>query len=261
MHAALMQTLTGDADGTLDSHLGDGLPAAAVERTDYLDGRTIHHGTLAGRLTDEVDEVIVHGDSITTERVESTTQVATDFYADLDAGWAGVDSSDGVDLLEDYLRNEIVVAPEPTVLRLDAWAERLERIDGAAVWGLAYSQSVDDGYDRDRAAAKYHGDAGTHALPSAGASVVGFEYPWNGTVARGTITASGYVAIYRDWPVDTFARWVSDEVADYLEIDTDATEQSELGSQCRGCGRHTDTNEDDRCVVCADAEQRGGADA
>ena len=51
MQAALLYELTGDPDGdTLESKLDGEFPALDVERTAYLDGKTLHHGTAAARI-------------------------------------------------------------------------------------------------------------------------------------------------------------------------------------------------------------------
>lgn len=258
MHAALLHTLTGDPDGPLDSSLGSGLPAADVESTAYLDGQTIYDGTLAGEIAEETEVPVVTGDAITTTREERTRRVATTFYADLDTGWAGVDSGDGIPLLESYLRSA-GARVEDTECRLDAWAERLETDDEADVWGVVHSHSIENGHREDAAAARYHAEVGS-SLPTTGKTVVGFEYPWSGALARGVVTASGYVAIYRDWPTEQFAKWVSEEIAEYLQIETD-DQQSLTGPTCEGCGRESQTIEDSLCVVCRDAEEGQESDA
>lgn len=228
MHAAILSKLTGDpSTETLESHLENGVPAAEVERTDYLDGRTIHNGTLAGHVTTEEPSPIVTSDGIYTEPEATTRMVVTDFYADLEGGWAGVDTSDGEELLASYLAGQAAVMREDAAINLGGWVEAYERRDGSDVWGLSFSQSIDDGFATDRAGARYHDDAEIHMIPQ-GVSAVGFQYHWNNSPARGMIAESGYVAVYDDWPVDRFARWVAEEIEPYLEYDRD--EQQTLSS-------------------------------
>lgn len=252
MHAALLHTLGGDPEGELQSDLDGTLPAAEVDSTAYLDGATIYDGTLAGQIAEETDVPYVSEDGITTNRDERTRAIATTFYADLDTGWAGVDTGDGIPLLESYLRTAGVRVAE-TELRLDAWAERLETDDDADVWGVTYSQSIEDGHHRDAAGSRFHEDADRTNLPVSGKRVVGFEYLWNGALAYGVVTASGYVAIYRDWPTEQFAKWVSEEVSEYLQPEAD--DQQTIGvPECERCGRESESVDDSGlCVVCRDA--------
>ncbi|WP_435065923.1 hypothetical protein [Halobaculum sp. EA56] len=246
MHAAILRVLTGDPDvEELPNHLEGGLPAASFERTDFLDGATIHHGRLAGRRTTTDQEVIVGEDAIFTEPVERDREVVTDCYVDLGASWCGYDTSDGEQLLTDYLLQTAGVIPEPTEIHLDAWIEEYGRRDDASVWATSYSQSKDDGYPRDRAGADFHADATMDGVPTEGVSAFGFSYKWNGGWIRGMLAASGYVAVYSDMHVEEFGRWVREEIRPYLTIAGDEpVTQSEL-SDASEDGVATDGGEDD----------------
>lgn len=226
MHAAILSKLTGDPNTeTLESRLGNGLPAAAVEATEYLDGRTIHHGELAGEITEDTEVPFVSDTGIHTETERRSRQVTAEFYADLENEWAGVDTSDGDPLLESYLAGEAGVMREDARLRLAGWVRSFEQRDDASTWGISFSQSTEDGHPEDRAGARYHSEAEVHMIPE-GVSALGFAYRWNGTWVRGMIAESGYVAVYKDWHVEEFAKWVAEEVEPYLEYDRD--EQQEL---------------------------------
>lgn len=258
MHAAILQVLTGDSDtDDLPSDLGGGLPAADISRTAYLDGRHIHHGTLAGRVktTDRVP--LVTDETITTEQVTGHEQVLTDVIIDLGGGWAGASTGAGGEVLEGYLSSEAGVIPEPASIDIDAWVERLERRDDAHVWGVSYSQSIEDGHREDRAGAQSHEDVKTHSMPVEGKSSVGFRYRWDGIRVEGMIAASGYVAVYNDWPAETYARFIAEEVVEKLSVEVDAQQAlpddedtSAEDSPCVECDRQTDTNDDGLCVVC-----------
>jgi len=246
MHAAILRVLTGDPDtDTLSNHLEGGLPAASFERTNFLDGATIHEGRLAGRLDTNETEVIVGEDAIFTETVEGRKEVVTDCYVDLGASWCGFDTSDGEKLITDYLLQTAGVIPEPTEIHLDAWVEEYGRRDDASVWATSYSQSTDDGYPSDRAGADFHADATMDGVPAEGVSAFGFTYKWNGGWIRGMLAASGYVAVYSDMHVEEFAKWVREEIRPYLTIVGDEpVTQSELAETTED-GVATDGGSDD----------------
>jgi hypothetical protein len=228
MHAAILYLLDGEpATETLPSDTDGGLPAATADRDDYLDGRTIHSGTLAGHVYEETTVPLVYDGGITTEREERRRETVVDYYADLDTGWAGITSSDGGALLEDYLRS-VGVVPQPAVLDLDAFAERLERTDDATVTGSVYSQSIDEGHQRDASRASWHEDApGVYGLPTEGNRLLAVSYWWDGLRVEAALAASGYVAVYSEWAESTFARWVADEIEPLLSPEEKA--QQTLG--------------------------------
>lgn len=255
MHAAILQRYTGDPDGELESNMGDGFPAADVERTQYLDGAEIYHGRLAARITEEQRVPVPGSDVIAMEPDNVERRVATDIYADFDQEWVGASTSDGGRILADYLLGEVGVVTEDSLLRVEAWTHRLEQDDDASAWAASFSQTTEDGYERDAAGAHYHDEVGP--IPR-GLSAVGFEYRWDGTALRGMLAASGFVTLYTEVSTDVFARWVADEITPYLEVDRD---QQTLGPECERCGRESNHLKDDLCVVCYDKinEERGEA--
>jgi len=257
MHAAILYSLTGDPDvEELPELLGDGLPAATASRTQYLDGCVIHDGTLAGRIDEDVRVPVVADDRIVTETEEQPRRIQTDYYVDLNGGWAGVDSGDGKRLLSDYLVTRAGVVPEDVELDLEGFAERLG--DNVETNGIVYSQSVEDGHGRDAAGSLWKRDASPHKIPAEGVSVLSVRYTWDGTLVDAMLAASGYVAVYNDgWSAETFARWVATEVEPYLDADLGTDDQQTLGTPtCDDCGRETETLEphgdEDLCVVCHD---------
>jgi hypothetical protein len=231
MHAAICSLLEGEPAQTgLPSRLDGGLPAAAIESTRYLDGREIHHGRLAAQIQEDQREPLVDEDGIYEVREARPRRVMTDVYADVAAGWAGVSTGDGEQLLADYLLSAAGVRPQPTELRLDAWAEKLDRSDAPDVNGVVYSHSIEEGHRRDAAGAEWHDDASQH-VPAEGVRMLSVEYSWDGLFVDAALAESGYVAVYTDsWGVEAFARWVAEEVVPYLQVvEDDAPEQSELG--------------------------------
>jgi len=230
MHAAILYGLdAAAADGPLSDRLGDGLPAAAVSSTAYLDGHRIYDGTVAGRVSGERDEPVIGDDQISTTTVEYQRPVTAAIYADLGAGWAGVASSDGGSLLRWYLRAETGVRPHEVEIDLVGLAEGLP--DSAEVRGVVYSQSIDDGHRRDAAGARWHDDASQSRVPSEGLSALAVRYSWAGQPVDAMLAASGYVAAYNDaWGVSRFGRWVADEVQPHLSPTDEDQERLPTGA-------------------------------
>jgi len=248
-----------DKDVELETDTSKRMPALVVDRTEYLDGATIYHGTAAGRVETTEPSVYVDqgNDRISTEREDVRQEVATDFYADFDAGWVGVDTSDG-EFAYDILGPAAGAVVERAVLDVDRFAENYERRDDAEVWQIGHSHS-------DSAEVAYHETASITSAPVHGLSQLGFEYWWDGQqVVRGTLAASGYVAVYSNMSVDAFGRWVRDEILPYASLPED--EQTELTDSqdesdpavCDECEREPErgfeqVDGDDLCIVCADA--------
>lgn len=214
MYAAILHDVR-DAAGGLSSAL-DRRPYAEVEATQYLDGRTVYHGTIAGTVLGEEPNFYVDaGDespSLHTETEETPHPVVTDILVDLDTGWAGVDSSDGAELIEPVLIEQTGAIPERTEIKLNAIVETLP--SNAIIDGVVTSEDTDDGDPRDAAAARWHDEAprSATAVPNRGLSQVNVSYHWDGRPIQASLAASGYVALYSDVPEETAARWISEVV-------------------------------------------------
>jgi hypothetical protein len=243
MHAALLYQFADpddlDTPDELPSQFEE-LPAADIDGTQYFDGRTIFDGTLAGELELEEESVVLGEDFITTEREERPRRVATDVYLDPEAGWVGCDSGTGEALLVDYARATLGQRPEPAVVDLKAFASARE--DDLDTDGIVYSQSVDEGHAQDRAGTKWHDDASTGLIPVEGVAGLSISYLWEGIHVDAVLYASGYIAVYKDWPTDQFARWVAQEITPFLEIERETDAQTELPNDdvCADCGRESD---------------------
>lgn len=257
MHAAILSLLTGEPDlKELPSRLGEGFPAYDVERTAYLDGREIHHGTLADYVTTEERVPIVGEDFITTDTEDRKERVATDFYADLELGWAGVNASQGEDVIESYLATTASVIPEPAELDLDAFSDALP--EDVETNGIVYSTSEDEGHSRDAAGSHWQRDASTSMIPSEGTSVLHVKYTWDGALVDAMLAQSGYVAVYKDWTAATFARWVAEEIVPFLSIAGDRQQTFDEDEECVECGSTTQVERFDGeplCLVHRDARE------
>lgn len=231
MHAIIISRVRGEPRSTtIDSHLEPNTyPAIDAESTAYLDGKQIYHGTAADRIEVQTQEVSVQDHTISTWQEPGLQTHATEWYADLEAGWIGVDSSKG-DWLVSHLAMKHGVQAYETFVNLDRFAEYLrDEHETATAWHTARSQSYDDDGDSEKTTINYH-DAATIAETARGTNVqLGFEYFWGDVLVRGTIAKSGYAAIYSHMTVEEFARWVADELLPFCY--TEAFGQVELGHQ------------------------------
>ncbi|MFC6825626.1 hypothetical protein [Halopelagius fulvigenes] len=230
MHACILGLTDGPAETTtIDSRLDSGFPAIDAESTAYLDGAEVYHGTCANTIDTQTTDVWVDDETgISTEKVDGLREVACDFYADLDAGFVGVDSSDG-EWLFDYLGARAGVWIDRAVLDLDAWASDLRDDDTAEAWHVGASDKTDP--DNPRISIDYHADAHLSQTDGRETSQLGFRYSWNGTSVRGTAAASGYVAVFTTMATPTFAKWLREELLEYASLpDSDQTFLTETGS-------------------------------
>ncbi|WP_049985731.1 hypothetical protein [Halobellus rufus] len=251
MHAAILHDLGGDptagpdSDGTLTSEL-ERRPYADVEATEYLDGRTVYSGTLAGYILDEEPNFYTDADpenrSLTVETDETERPVVTEFVADLETGWTGVDACDGAKLLETVLLDQVSCVPQRTELDLSGIVDTLPT--DAIVEGVVTSEDEDED-GRDAAAALWGDEAPRSAggIPESGLSQIAIRYRWDGHRIHATVSASGYVALYSEVGTDVFARWVSDVIWPHsVHGSGEADAQTELTDDgvCSGCGRESD---------------------
>lgn len=280
MHAAILYELTGDPDvDEIPSQLDGDLPAIDATGTQYLDGKTLYHGRAAARITEDVQVPTITPDGITTETEEQQRRVLTDYYVDLEEGWAGIDSSDGEFFVTDLLLSIAGVIGESREIQLDAWAHDFLDATDPYVWGLNYGEETDDG-DSIRAGSAFHTDVDLSDVRENREvlSGVGFRYDWSGEPVHGSIFASGYIAVFNDWTPDMFARYLADEVLPYLTRETAGGEQEtldeadasdadedevacdECGSVPKEYGLHDDAG-DRVCIVCKDKREEDREEA
>ena len=199
--------------------------AIDAERTEYLDGETIYHGTAAGYVDTTKTEVHISASqkTIDTERIEARKQVTTEFYADPEAGFIGVDSSDGEFLWEELsIRKGFYI--ERAEIDLDSWARDLADRRSANCWQIGWSH--DDGDVQDVGSAFHEGASFDEAVRG-GLTQLGFSYLWDGHgVVRGTAAASGYVAVFSTMSVPVFGRWLRDEILPHTALPEDEEETS-----------------------------------
>ena len=252
MMACILGLPRHDIDLELETETDGHSRGIVVNETQYLDGITIYHGTAAGTITVQDTDVMIADDAIFTEPVEKNTTVATEYLADFNAGFVGIDSSDG-----EFLWDTLTAMSGVEILRaefnLDKFAEEYERRDDASVWQIGYK------HDEENVGVRYHEDA---QLRTDGVTQLGFSYLWDGRPVRGTVAASGYVAVYSSMNVEEFGRWLRDELLPYAALPendqqelTDTTDDVDL---CEECGKRDPdrglhaVDGRELCIVCKD---------
>jgi hypothetical protein len=221
MHQCILALADAQPAGDPIQSRWDNRPVIDAERTDLLDGETIHHGEAVVETTTEEQEITVLRDDehISTAPVETTAGVHTEWVADLDAepAWVATDTADA-DRLWSLLGIEQDTHFERAELDVDGFASDYQTRDNAHVWH-ATNERVDESVSL-----AYHGDAAIDGR--ALTKMLGFEYRWDGAPVRGVMAESGYVAIYDGLEdVAALGRWMREEVLPYAS----RPEQQELG--------------------------------
>jgi len=226
MHACILGKIDGEPrDLPIQSNVDD-YPAIDVESTVYLDDRRIFHGDAADRIEVETENVYLSQHSIMTEQEKRTQTAYGDWFADFDAGWVGVSSSD-MDWLFDYLAVKHGVEIRESYIDLDEFAEYIADHHTASAWQTGRKRTLDEDEESESVQIDYHDSARMEEARRGDNVQLGFTYRWDGSYVRGTITQSGYVAMYKDMPESTYARWMAEEVVPFLTIE-EPTEQTEI---------------------------------
>jgi len=262
MIAGTLLVLDEPTESPLESWFRGGrLPALEVRTTQTsFDDRPVQRGVAAASITNEqeVPEIAttVDGDSksLITERREVSERMMIDWVADpTETGLIVASSIDGespgdfpLDLFWDRCGSE------PRLRHVDV--ESLHRAwNDEDALGDVWLNAADRG---DGASIGYHADAATDHPATIG---LGFKRPWSGTVMRGVIYESGYLALYScDQPED-FVRFVEQELMPYFMEPGEEDGEGD-GETCDGCGRESDTITDGLCIVCRDKRDEEQAD-
>lgn len=225
MHAGTLGMLDEPADEALKSWRSDmGYPAIAVQ--DTLGKSGIQLGLAAARIRTTVREVTVSGTetpSISIDPVDTVGEIATKWIADV--------TETGIVVAESIGSDERFPFPFGTVSdRTGRWCTR-QQIDVEALgddWQTGNKLRdtwMVGGDDGTGASIQYHEKATDAREASIG---LGFELAWDGSVANGVVYASGYLAIWNEWPTNRFVRFVDEEIGPYanpMEEDDDGEQQ------------------------------------
>lgn len=227
MQAALLAKVTGEPRNLPIQSNVDDYPAIDADSTVYLDDRRIFHGDAADRIEVETETVYLGQHSITTEQEKRTETAYGEWFADFDAGWIGVSNGD-MEWLFDYLSVKHGVEVREGFVDLDGFAEYVSDHPTASAWQTGRKRTLDEDEESESVQIDYHDSARIEEARRGDNVQLGFTYRWDGSYVRGTITASGYVAMYKDMPESTFARWMADEVVPFLCTEGEIDHQADL---------------------------------
>jgi len=210
---------TGVADPHIESHLANATyPAIDATAYEALDGSAIYAGDAAGKIDVEADDVYVNENGIIAEPIEATETVLCEWIADLDAGWLGVNRSDG-EWLFDTIGATKGTRIHRAQLDVDGFAEYLSDYPSANAWNVTQTRSLDADDDAEEATINYH-DAARLAdtRGSRQTTMLGFSYH-SDTYRRGVIAESGYVALFDggDRP-EEYAEFIGSEVLPFASL-------------------------------------------
>lgn len=222
MHSAILGLVRGDVDDpTISSELErDTYPAIEADASTYLDGSRIYTGTAAGKIEVEEDLVYVQPSGIIVERGERLERelVVTEFIADLGAGWVGIDTSDA-EWFWNYLERRKGVQIHRSVIDVAGFADHVRDYPSSNAWLVTQSREYDDDGEKEETSIDYHEAARLGDTVGDGETVqLGFSYRWDGGHVRGTIAASGYVAMYKDMADSTFGAWLDEQLMPFVEL-------------------------------------------
>jgi hypothetical protein len=232
------------ADPSIESHI-ENATYPAIDATAYerLDGTTVYAGDAAGKIDVEKEEIYVSDSSIITEPELVTGYSYCEWIADLEAGWLGVNRSDG-----DWLFDTIGATKGTLIHRaeidVDGFAAYLSDYPNASAWNTTQKRSLDADDDAEESTIKYHDAAN---LADTGGSrettMLGFGYFWNDYYTRGVVSESGYVAVFdgADKP-GVYAAFINSEILPFASLPEEY--QGALG----------DARDSDDQEVTADAE-------
>lgn len=181
-----------------DWHHNDNLPALDVETTQTThDNATYQSGTAATRLEDTRTSINLHtkdGVHLDTFREKTIQEYATQWYADPTGSGIVLAESLGNPSSEypfpyDLIATQLGVDVHRQAIGIEdvhgAWQSR-EDLD--EVW-LHANDTMGDG-----TSIQYHESA--NEQPGAASIGLGFKRSWSGTIVRGVVYSSGYVALY-----------------------------------------------------------------
>jgi len=208
------------ADPAVESHLEQSTyPAIAATAFERLDGTTVYAGEAAAKIDTEREDIYVTETGIATETVEGREDVYCEWTADLNAGWVGVNRSDG-DWLFDTLGATKGTLIHRATIDVDGFAEYLTDYPNANAWNVTQTRSLDPDDDAEESTIQYHDAA--HLADTGGSratTMLGFSYYWNGRHTRGVVAESGYVAVFDgcDTP-GRYAAFINSEMLPFASL-------------------------------------------
>lgn len=203
---------------------GNGLPALYVEHSQTdLEGGIAQAGTAASRVrTPELEVGVTHEGKIWKDRHETPEDVHTEWVADVTG--TGVICAESVQGDGEFAFPFDLITNR-TNQRLDRLEFELEAI--ATQWddtGRLREKWMVGADHGDGVSIDYHEDAQGRDAREANVGL-GFVYSWDGTVAKGILYQSGYIAIWEDWTASMFLHFVEDELLEHSYVPVDEEEE------------------------------------
>lgn len=220
MRAGTIGVLERPTDERLESYFNDrDIPALDVQSTqESFDDRPVQSGLVAGHTdaTRKHIDIGVNPDGdpvgIDVSQDEGRERVVTEWVADVTASGLVVPESVYSDDIAAFPLDVFwnVTGSQVTLpfINVESLHREWSRED---VLGDVWMVGRDPG---DGASMNYHAAASESATPTFG---LGFERPWNGTVMRGVVYESGYVAVYNTNHDSQFIRFIDEELLPHAE--------------------------------------------
>lgn len=226
MIAGTIAQLTQPAQKPLESwSQGGQLPALAVSDSQReLHGNSVaQSGTAAGRVNQpELEAGVTREGKIWTETHPTPRDVATEWVADITG--AGIIAAESVHGSGDFAF--------PFDLIMSRCGERVERL---AFELDAIAEAWDDSGDLQKqwmigtdsgngVSIDYHDNA--NLVDARDANVgLGFILAWDGTVAKGVLYESGYLAVFEEWTAAMYLRFIQQELLPHSYVPEDEDEE------------------------------------
>ncbi|GAA3882848.1 hypothetical protein [Haloarcula argentinensis] len=267
MIAGTILILDEPADEPLETWFrgGSRMPALEVNDTQETFGdRAIQSGEAAATIVKERDIPTVgsyanrDGKTLMTERQEIKEKMLIDWVADATGtGLILASSVEGIDFGDfplDLFYNVTGREPKPRYVDVEglhiAWDEA-DTLDNTWL-------NAAEGGDGTRI--DYHEDASGEVRANIG---LGFTRAWSGSIMRGVVYESGYIALYSCSIAADAVQFIAEEILPhcYLEDVEETRDLEDSVQTCERCGRESDTIEDGHCVVCRDKQEEDTEEA
>jgi len=214
------------ADEPLETASKSGhIPAVDVRGTqESLDGPPIQHGKAAAEVADtKTDVTVAENGKILDEPIEGAKTVVTNWIADVQGDGLVVAESVSGDGDFAFPFNLFTAQTGEHVDRVNIELEDVTQAWDDEMLLDTWMTGTDYG---DASSIDYHNAADDPRKANIG---LGFELRWNGTVAKGVVYESGYVAIWEEWTAAVFCEFIASELLPHAYVpEDDDTEQATL---------------------------------
>ncbi|MDS0258534.1 hypothetical protein NDI56_03800 [Haloarcula sp. S1CR25-12] len=257
MIAGTLFVLDDTADEPLETWFRNGrLPALDVHahQQTFGDG-TVQSGEAAASIVKEVDvpevATVANKDtkSLITERREQNEKMHIDWVADVTGTGiilaSSVEGTEFGDFPVGLFYSRTGQEPRAQYIDVEGLHTHWDDADELDTTWLNAAEDIDG----EGSSIDYHDNARSSEPATIG---LGFGRFWDGTVMRGVVYQSGYVALYNCDVASNAVQFVAEEILPHCYEDEDELGSGGDSDSCVRCGRDTDTNDDGHCIVCED---------